>query len=57
MAVLIAIQNLGTVAIWRVAAKLEAVDVKPSNDVLRVQLDLNADVPQEQLELTAMLNG
>jgi hypothetical protein len=56
LAVLIAIRNIGTVAIWRVAARLEAVDIQPSNDLLRVELDLN-EVPWQQLELAREFPG
>jgi hypothetical protein len=49
LAVLLAIKNIGTVAIWRVAARAEAVDVQPSNDLLRVALDLDAELPKHDL--------
>jgi hypothetical protein len=55
LSVLIAIQNLGTVAIWRVAAKLEPADVEPSDDLLRVELNLDVVIPHIQLDLADAL--
>ena len=55
LAILIAIKNVGTVAIWRVAAKLEVSDVQASNDLLRVDLDLGSEIPKRELELAIKL--
>jgi hypothetical protein len=40
---------MGTVAIWRVAAKLEIVDVEPAEEFLKVELDLEASIPEREM--------
>jgi hypothetical protein len=50
LATLLAIANIGTVAIWRVAARQEVADVVPSNEYLIVELDLTVQLPTIEMD-------
>ena len=49
LATLLAISNMGVVAIWRVAAKLEVCDIAPCEEFLKVGIDLRACIPTAEL--------
>jgi hypothetical protein len=55
LATLIAIKNIGTVAMWRVAAKLEIADVVPCPVFLQVELDLTSELPQAEMDRAVSL--
>ena len=57
LATLIAIKYIGTVAIWRVAAKLDVVDVEPAEEFLKVELDLQASIPEIEMDRAVHLSN
>jgi hypothetical protein len=50
LATLISIKYIGTVAMWRVAAKLEVLDVVPSKEFIQVELDLTSELPAFEMD-------
>jgi hypothetical protein len=57
IATLIAIQNIGSVAIWRVAAHLDVSDVRADTQFIQFGIDLSVSLPELEMNRALALNS
>lgn len=57
IATLIAIQNIGSVAIWRVAAHMDVSDVTADVEFIQFGIDLSVSLPEHEMKRALALNN